>query len=277
LGQDIAELLKAERDAMERRGSPKAGEGVEDGLTKMKDTKSFPLNASVSNVAAVEAVPKIGAKAVNPQHAERVQEIHAAALPALKNRFSQIYEKNTWGKGRGFGSRPNNNIEYIQFVQKFMLHNPIKTVVDLGCGDWQFSRFINWEGISYSGFDIVKTVIETNKNIYAKDNIRFSLFDSLKDLPQADLLLCKDVLQHLPNELIKQYLSFFRTRFKAMLITNDDYPEEIINRDIQIGGWRTLRLEREPFLERASIVKAWAVLDGPRTTRKVTYILYGDA
>jgi SAM-dependent methyltransferase len=148
-------------------------------------------------------------------------------------------------------------------------------VVDLGCGDWQFSRHMNWDGVTYVGFDVVNSVIEANTRLFARENIRFSLFESLNDLPQADLLLCKDVLQHLPNDLIRQYLAFFKKKFKAMLITNDDYPEQNINRDIQIGGWRCLRLEREPFLERASVVKSWVVLDGPRTTRKATYLLYG--
>jgi hypothetical protein len=129
--------------------------------------------------------------------------------------------------------------------------------------------------VAYAGFDVVKSVVESNSKKFTADNTKFFVFHSLNDLPKADLLLCKDVLQHLPNDLIQQYLAFFKTRFNAMLITNDDYPEDIINRDIQIGGWRSLRLEREPFLERACIVKSWVVLDGARTTRKATYLLYG--
>jgi len=211
-----------------------------------------------------------------PAKTNATQDAHAASLPALSQRFSQIYDKNLWGEGSGVGSRPAHNGEYVQFLQEFMLRNKIKSVVDFGCGDWQFSRFINWGGVAYAGFDIVKSVIESNSKKFTDENTRFFVFHSLNDLPKADLLLCKDVLQHLPNELVRQYLAFFKTRFNAMLITNDDYPEDIINRDIQIGGWRSLRLEREPFLEHACIVKSWVVLDGPRTTRKATYLLYGD-
>ena len=29
----------------------------------------------------------------------------------------------------------------------------IRTVVDLGCGDWQFSKYVDWRGIEYHGYD----------------------------------------------------------------------------------------------------------------------------
>ncbi|WP_396275128.1 glycosyltransferase [Hyphomonas sp.] len=258
LGAHAAKLIEAEGQILRERALARAAAAAETNLMANDDAKA----------------PDAG-QATMRQGAEHAQEAHRAALPKLTDRFSEIYDKNVWGIGSGVGSRPGNNIDYMQFIQEFMLRNEIRSVVDLGCGDWQFSRHMNWDGVTYVGFDVVNSVIEANTRLFARENIRFSLFESLNDLPQADLLLCKDVLQHLPNDLIRQYLAFFKKKFKAMLITNDDYPEQNINRDIQIGGWRCLRLEREPFLERASVVKSWVVLDGPRTTRKATYLLYG--
>jgi len=63
--------------------------------------------------------------------------------------FSQIYRSNVWGRGSGVGSQPENNGEYMLFLSNFIRNNGIRTVVDFGCGDWQFSKFINWGTAAY--------------------------------------------------------------------------------------------------------------------------------
>src|SRR5205085_3298433 len=90
-------------------------------------------------------------------------------------------------------------------------------------------------------------------------------------------ILCKDVLQHLPNELVQEYLATFKRKCKFALITNDDEPKDLQNTEIDVGGWRTLCLEREPFCERGAVVLAWTVEWGSATTRKSTFLLYGDS
>ena len=39
----------------------------------------------------------------------------------------------------------------------------IKSVCDIGCGDWQFSQYIDFKGFKYTGIDCVKSVIDENK------------------------------------------------------------------------------------------------------------------
>jgi hypothetical protein len=80
--------------------------------------------------------------------------------------------------GSGVGSLPINNIDYISFLRMFMERNDIRTVVDFGCGDWQFSRYIDWETVTYTGFDVVRAVIERNQSLFARDNISFHTFSS---------------------------------------------------------------------------------------------------
>src|SRR5207244_903609 len=88
-----------------------------------------------------------------------------------------------------------NNQTYIQFLEIFLQCNNIRSVIDLGCGDWSFSRFIQWGNIQYLGIDMIQPVITKNLNEFAARNIRFLHADALAiDLPKADLLLCKDVL-----------------------------------------------------------------------------------
>ena len=64
----------------------------------------------------------------------------------MKNEFTNIYEKELWGRGKGSGagSRPKFNAPYISFLENFLRDNNIKSVIDFGCGDWQFSQYIDW-------------------------------------------------------------------------------------------------------------------------------------
>ena len=154
--------------------------------------------------------------------------------------------------GSGVGSLPLNNIEYIKFLTMFIKQNNIRTVVDFGCGDWQFSRFIDWNSARYTGFDVVEQIITTNQTTFGRPNIQFRVFTSDTELPNTDLLICKDVFQHIPIGLIKEFLDVFRERARFLLITNDDWPaEHLTNTEIDEGGWRQ-NVDREPFCEARS-------------------------
>ena len=128
----------------------------------------------------------------------------------MQNKFVNIYEKNIWGEGSGAGSSFNYNKKYITFLQEFFLKNNIKTVLDIGCGDWQFSQYINFNNIKYRGIDIVPSVIDNNTQFIA-ENIDFICGDitdykQLKPYTNVDLILIKDVLQHWNNNQIENFL-----------------------------------------------------------------------
>ena len=189
----------------------------------------------------------------------------------IKRRFTEICDQQMSGPG----SAPDKTVEYRAFLQQFVARNHVRSVVDFGCGDWQFSRLIDWTGVRYLGVDVVPSVIEKNRRDFGSDTIKFEIFELLEKLPRADLLLCKDVLQHLPNNLVKEYLAAFRRNYEFALITNDEEPTEILNIDTEIGGWRTLRLDREPFCEPGAVVVTWPVPWWIGGTVKSTYLL-GD-
>ena len=169
--------------------------------------------------------------------------------------FTSIYDQAIWGKDEsgkgtsGGGSTIEATEEYRAFLQDFLKRHSIKSVVDVGCGDWQFSRLIHWGDIQYTGIDIVKPVIERNQKAYSTPSIAFIHGNGIyMDLPKADLLLCKDVLQHLSDEDIMAFTHQFG-KFKHCLITNDaDVPHlSNYNCPIKQGEWRTLDLTRSPF------------------------------
>lgn len=232
------------------------------------------LDASTASAALaaqlLSAEPGIGATArtlatANDDTLERVQA-----------KFSAIYRDNEWGVGSGVGSLPDNNTGYMRFLESFLRAERIGSVVDFGCGDWQFSRLVDWCGARYLGLDLVPEVIAANQQAHARDGVEFAVFRNLDDVPTADLLLCKDVFQHLPNETIRRYLATFKQRAKFLLITNDDQPEASLNGIIEAGGWRPVRLDRAPFSECAPVVFEWTVTAGGwKPTHKATCLIKG--
>jgi GR25 family glycosyltransferase involved in LPS biosynthesis len=166
----------------------------------------------------------------------------------------------------------------MEFIQSFIGSHGVKSVVDFGCGDWQFSRFINWSGADYVGLDLVPHLIETNRKNFERSGVSFEIFRSLDDVPDADLLICKDVFQHLSNDTIAKYLAIFKQRFRFLLITNDDQPDTLVNGEIEAGGWRPVRLDRPPFAERAPILLSWTVTEGGWIpTHKAACLINGNS
>jgi SAM-dependent methyltransferase len=173
--------------------------------------------------------------------------------------FSKIYAENVWGKGSGIGSEPAQTVEYVRMLQAFLAEHRIQSVVDFGCGDWQFSRLIDWRGIRYHGFDIVPSVVAANQQAFAAENISFHLAAPGARLPAADLVLCKDVLQHLPVGEVRRHLAMFKQLYKHILITNDIFPEHNLNCDIEPGQCRPLRLDLPPFDEKLEERLRWEI------------------
>jgi len=58
----------------------------------------------------------------------------------MQERFERIYADNEWQYGSGEGSLPIHTKGYIAFIESFVANHEVKSVVDLGCGDWQFGR-----------------------------------------------------------------------------------------------------------------------------------------
>jgi len=147
--------------------------------------------------------------------------------------FQDVYTQATWGAsvipniagGSGGGSSVESAKTYMEFLENFMKEYDIKSVVDLGSGDWQFSRHVNWGDRSYTGIDCVAPVVSAISKQFTKDNIKFMCLDFghyPNDIPNADLYVIKDVLQHWPNELITDFLRKIiqAKKMKYLIITN---------------------------------------------------------
>jgi hypothetical protein len=184
--------------------------------------------------------------------------------------FGYIYDNNVWGNGSG-NSSPDETRPYMQLLTEFIRDKGIRTVVDVGCGDWQHSRAIDWSGVRYFGFDVVESVIETNRRNFGAANIQFDVLRrTLVELPSADLVLCKDVLQHLPTADVNEYLDWFQAHYKYAIVTNDiscvsaqadatDDPTGYANIEIEHGAYRPIRLDLPPFDRKVVSLLEWQI------------------
>lgn len=178
----------------------------------------------------------------------------------MNTRFDEIYSNNEWKHGSGEGSLDTQTKGYQRFLQQFLMDHNIRTVVDMGCGDWQFSRNIDWAGITYKGYDVAQEVIEANKKNFSTSSISFHHYaGDPAEFDGADLLIVKDVLQHLPNELVQEYLAQF-SKFKYALITNCTNPIDFndVNKNTELGGFRYIDIRKPPFNMDASQVFTFA-------------------
>lgn len=167
--------------------------------------------------------------------------------------FGEVYRSGAWGRGSGSGSTPASTRWYRRKLEYLLKRYRIGSVVDVGCGDWAHSRLVDWGRAAYLGIDVVPGVIEANTRKFARPGVSFECVDALDEFPwpPGDLLICKDVLQHWPNESVLEFCTDAISTYDFTLMTNDisspHLGPEFVNTNIAMGGWRTLDLEAPPF------------------------------
>ena len=205
--------------------------------------------------------------------------------------FDKIYEHSYWGKGSGGGSSPEATEPYKIFLEDFIRHNKIQSIVDLGCGDWQFSKFLDFGDATYIGIDASKRVITDNQRLFSRPGVSFAnLPKDCNKLPAAELLVCKDVLMHLSTKEVQDILAIL-PNYKYALITND-VPcvsafgqiilwlrrpfSPVVNREIKTGDYRPLDPTQQPFNLPLKKVFEWQgsnlILGKDCDWRKKTYL-----
>ena len=162
--------------------------------------------------------------------------------------FNHIYNTGKWLKGSGPGSYPETTETYRAFLQDFIATREIRSVVDVGCGDWQFSQLIDWGDLDYLGIDVSSSALDEARR-FATGRIRFAQGDArTMALPPADLLIMKDVLQHWTNAEIMALIPKLG-QFRYCLITNGivEATMPTLNLDKSAGSYRPIDLAKPPF------------------------------
>ena len=176
-----------------------------------------------------------------------------------KETFQDIYKNDRWGYVRyeaapcDFYSGPGSYADelvnpYVALVKKLISEKEIKTIADLGCGDFNVGSRIAPLVVDYTGCDIVPELIERNKEKFGNNRCKFVCLDIVEDdLPSADLCLIREVFQHLSNKEVMKVLPKLR-QYKFVLVTETiKSSEEGFNKDIPHGSHRGVSLEHSPF------------------------------
>jgi len=171
-----------------------------------------------------------------------------------KEAMEQVYAMKLWGRNKsdfysGDGSHnPELVIPYIDVLTSFLTSfNTPLVVCDLGCGDFNVGKQLVQHTKKYVAIDIVKELIEHNKEKFTIENLEFHCLDiAADDLPSGDCVILRQVLQHLSNTEI-QCIVRKLADFKFVILT-EHLPEGdfISNKDIISG--QGIRLKKQSGL-----------------------------
>jgi SAM-dependent methyltransferase len=157
---------------------------------------------------------------------------------SLPDTFRRIYSTKTWGDDggafySGSGSRGPVSDHYCASVIKFIQESGVRSVVDLGCGDFSIGgRIVEATGVRYVGIDVVPELIEHHRSTVRNPLVSFQLADITSDpLPQADLGLIRQVLQHLDNREIAKALRNLGTFSRVLISEGVPVHPQSVNRD----------------------------------------------
>ncbi len=178
-----------------------------------------------------------------------------------KDAMEQVYKMKLWGSNNadfysGEGSHHPEIIDpYIAVLTSFLssFKKPL-VVCDLGCGDFNVGKELVKYTKKYVAVDIVRDLIEYNKETFKEENLEFRCLDiAADDLPSGDCALLRQVLQHISNTEVQSIVNKLMD-FKYVILT-EHVPEgdfvpnkEIISgQGIRLKKQRGLNLLAPPF------------------------------
>lgn len=111
---------------------------------------------------------------------------------------------------------------HTQLVRKGFLNivatYGLSKVADAGCGDLAWISMVDLTGIDYTGYDVHE---RTTWPELRSHGYRLEIRDvTTTPLPRCDLVICRDVFIHLPNDMIAAALAGFRKSARYLLTTS---------------------------------------------------------
>lgn len=170
-----------------------------------------------------------------------------------KKAFELIYEEGYWGQDvkSGGGSTLEATKVTREIILKIVKDYNIKSIVDVACGDLTWMPLVLDElkgSVKYTGCDIVESLITDHKKKHPKHTFQ-SLDFVEKKIPEGELIICREALQHLPVKAIKQALHNFSSSSAKYLLATTYLRTSVFRnkRNIRPGRCRNRNLIIEPF------------------------------
>lgn len=167
-----------------------------------------------------------------------------------KLKFKLIYHFNLWSSPEsisGPGSELLQTLRVKEFLTRFIKEYQIKSILDIPCGDFNWMKTMDLNGVDYLGGDIVEKIIEANNKTFKKENIRFEVMDIIGGkLIAADLIIVRDLLIHFSvGNIHATIANVKRSRIKYILVST--YPDSKVNKSIRDGYNFNINLQIAPF------------------------------
>ncbi len=167
-----------------------------------------------------------------------------------KDIFTEIFRQNTWGSEEsrsGPASSFQRTAEIREALPKLFQRLEIQSMLDCGCGDWNWMKTVHLAGIQYMGADIVDSLISACQEKFTTDSVHFQQLDILQDPPEmADLWLARDFCSVLNfQQSLNFFQKFLESQSKYLAITSIETPKP--NTDSVPGIQRPLNMRSKPF------------------------------
>lgn len=145
----------------------------------------------------------------------------------------------------GHASDDSQTKQIRSWLPRIVDRYEIGSLIDAPCGDCRWMAHIGFLETEYIGIDCVPSLIETNRKRFP--GRKFECLDLLEgNLPEAELVLCRDLLIHLSNHDCQRALKRLATTNAKWIITTT-FTGDRENLDIVSGDFRAVQLERPPF------------------------------
>jgi SAM-dependent methyltransferase len=170
----------------------------------------------------------------------------------LRSRFRVIYDAGIWRHGNdatprsGLGSTLSATTMIREILPSLLDDLDAQTLLDVGCGDFFWMQHMHISQ-NYIGIDVVEALIETNKANFENQHRQFLSLDAINDeLPNADVVMCREILFHLSFSDIRKLLRNILLKDRSYIIGTSD-RQTGFNSDIPTGDFRLLNLEAWPL------------------------------
>jgi 2-polyprenyl-3-methyl-5-hydroxy-6-metoxy-1,4-benzoquinol methylase len=175
--------------------------------------------------------------------------------------FDQLYRDKLLGNYEtvsGGGATLANSSRMRRGLGEFLSWN-INTVLDIGCGDFNWQQTMALDHLRWLAVDIVPEMLEENRRRHQHQNLSFARLDIVTTVPPAhDLVICRDLFTHFNHADTKAALRHIRLSGSQLLAATSYYPhighqkmrasyEKSMNSNASSGYWRPVQLQLPPY------------------------------
>lgn len=178
-------------------------------------------------------------------------------MSSVREVFDEVYRTNRWagteslsGPGSGLSATYVTRVA----VQQLVAALGITSVLDVACGDGYWMP----ELPRYVGMDVSPQAITRAQRLHPERT--YVVADATDEWDtKAELVICRDAMQHLPLELGEQLLRRITRSGTRWLLASTFWPGE--NVDVEVGGAYSPDLTAEPFdlwMPMAMVFDGWS-------------------